>query len=144
MTVTAIKKSISEQDMVDSFLKSGHFKTSKLFVEIPVFSRCVDMVVLNSDNKISAIEFKKEKWKEAIDQVLRVSTSFDYLEICILSPSSMELRKEIITCCTKLGVGVYFMNPLTLKVKKVLQSQKNKALWRVQKREVVKYLEERE
>ena len=140
-TMTTIKKGISELDMVDAFFRSGHFKQSRMFVEIPVFSRCVDMVVLNNRNEVSAIEFKKEKWKEAIDQVLRVSTSFDFLEICILAPAHDELKKEIVTCCREQGIGVYFMNPTTMKVKKVLQSRKNPSIWKVQKKDVINYLE---
>ena len=105
------------------------------------FSRCVDVVVLNNRNEVSAIEFKKEKWKEAIDQALRVSTSFDFLEICILSPAHDELKKEIVACCREQGIGVYFMNPTTMKVKKVLQSRKNPSIWKAQKKDVINYLE---
>ena len=143
MTITTIKKNISEEAMVDAFLQSGHFKTAKLYKEIPVFSRCVDLVVLNGKNQLTAIEFKKEKWKDAIDQLLRVSTSFDFLEMCILEPSHEELKKEIICQCEQFGFGVYFMNPMTMKVRKVLSPQKSDAMWKTQKREVRKYLEGR-
>lgn len=143
MIITAIKKNISEKAMVDAFFQSGHFRSTKLYVEVPVFSRCVDVVALNTKNQITAIEFKKEKWKEAINQVLRVSTSFDYLEICIFEPKHKELKDEILFFCSELGVGVYFMSPLTMKLKKVLLPKKNKALWKKQKREILKYLEDK-
>ena len=129
--------------MVDAFIQSGHFKTAKLYTEVPVFSRCVDLVVLNGKNQITAIEFKKEKWKDAIEQLLRVATSFNFLEMCIFEPSHNELKKEILSCCEELGVGVYFMNPITMKVKKVLPPRKNDAIWKMQKSEVKKYLEGR-
>ena len=143
MIITVIKKNISEKAMVDAFFQSGHFRTTKLYAEVPVFSRCVDAVALNTKKQITAIEFKKEKWKEAINQVLRVSTSFDYLEICIFEPKHKELKEDILSFCSELGIGVYFMNPLTMKVKKVLLSKKNKALWKKQKREILKYLEDK-
>lgn len=129
--------------MVDTFIQSGHFKTAKLYKEVPVFSRCVDLVVLNGRNQITAIEFKKEKWKDAIEQLLRVATSFNFLEMCIFEPSHNELKKEILSYCEELGVGVYFMNPVTMKVKKVLSPRKNNAIWKKQKSEVKKYLEGR-
>ena len=110
--------------MVDAFMQSGHFKTAKLYKEVPVFSRCVDLVVLNGRNQITAIEFKKEKWKDAIEQLLRVASSFNFLEMCIFEPSHTELKKEILSCCEELGVGVYFMNPITMKVKKSIISSK--------------------
>lgn len=129
--------------MVDAFIQSGHFKKAKLYTEVPVFSRCVDLVVLNGKNQITAIEFKKEKWKDAIDQLLRVKTSFNFLEMCIFEPSHTELKKEILSFCAELGVGVYFMNPITMKVRKALVPRRNDAIWKMQKSEVKKYLEGR-
>lgn len=140
MTITKLKKSISEQSMVDSFLKSSHFRTSLLYTEVPVFSRCVDVVLLNNKNQISAIEFKREKWREAIDQVMRVATSFDYLEICVFKPQHKELRKDILSTCSFMGIGVYFINPTNMKVSKVLKPQKNKNVWKIQKKSVIDYL----
>jgi len=139
-TITKLKKSISEQSMVDSFLKSSHFRTSLLYTEVPVFSRCVDVVVLNNKNQISAIEFKREKWREAIDQVMRVATSFDYLEICVFKPQQEELRKDILNTCSFMGIGVYFINPTNMKVSKVLKPQKNRTVWKIQKKSVINYL----
>ena len=143
MTITTIKKNISEEAMVEAFLQSGHFKTARLYKEVPVFSRCVDLVVLNGKSQLTAIEFKKEKWKDAIDQLLRVSTSFDFLEMCIFEPTHEELKKEIMSQCKQFRMGVYFMNPMTMKVKKVLSPQKSDSVWKTQKREVKKYLEGR-
>lgn len=140
MTITKLKKSISEQSMVDSFLKSSHFRTSLLYTEVPVFSRCVDVVVHNNKNQISAIEFKREKWREAIDQVMRVATSFDYLEICVFKPQHEELRKDILSTCSFMGIGVYFINPKNMKVSKVLKPKKNKNVWKIQKKSVIDYL----
>ena len=144
MTMTTIKKRISEEAMVEAFLTSRHFKSAKLYTEVPVFSRCVDLVVKNSEGQITAIEFKKAKWKEAIDQVLRVSAGFDFLEICILKPHHEGLQREIVSVCKDHGIGVYFINPKNMKVKKVLQSKKNESLWKVQKKEIKKYLEGRD
>ncbi len=143
MTITKLKKSISEQSMVDSFLKSSHFRTANLYTEVPVFSRCVDVVVLNNKNQISAIEFKREKWREAIDQVMRVATSFDYLEICVFKPQHEELRKDILSTCSFMGIGVYFINPTNMKVSKVLKPKKNKTVWKIQKKSVIDYLGEK-
>lgn len=143
MTTTRLKKRISEEAMVNAFLASGHFKSAKLYTEVPVFSRCVDLVVLNGKKQVIAIEFKKEKWKEAIEQALRVSTGFDFLEICILKPQHEELQEEIISICRESGIGVYFMNPKNMKVKKVLQSKRNASVWKVQKKDIKKYLERR-
>ena len=143
MTITKLKKSISEQSMVDSFLKSSHFRSSHLYTEVPVFSRCVDVVVLTNKNQISAIEFKRDKWREAIDQVLRVATSFDYLEICVFKPQHEELKKDILSTCSFMGIGVYFINPTNMKILKVLKPKKNKKVWKIQKKIVIEYLEDK-
>lgn len=144
MTITKLKKSIREQSMVDSFLKSSHFRSSHLYTEVPVFSRCVDVVVLTNKNQISAIEFKRDKWREAIDQVLRVATSFDYLEICVFRPQHEELKKDILSTCSFMGIGVYFINPTNMKISKVLKPKKNKKVWRLQKKSVIEYLEDKD
>ena len=96
--------------------------------------------IVNNKNKISAIEFKREKWREAIDQVMRVATSFDYLEICVFKPQHEELRKDILSTCSFMGIGVYFINPTNMKVSKVLKPQKNKNVWKIQKKSVIDYL----
>ena len=129
--------------MVDSFLKSSHFRSSHLYTEVPVFSRCVDVVVLTNKNQISAIEFKRDKWREAIDQVLRVATSFDYLEICVFKPQHEELKKDILSTCSFMGIGVYFINPTNMKILKVLKPKKNKKVWKIQKKIVIEYLEDK-
>lgn len=132
---------ITELDMVNIFLELHQYKTYRFITEVPVYSRCVDVVSYNRNRcTISAIEFKKNKWKDAIQQVLRVANSFDFIEICILKPSHASLMQEIKNICENNGIGVYFLDEEKRKVEHIVKPKKTTTMWKLQKKEVLKYL----
>lgn len=137
-------ESITEKAMVDIFMDSKRFTSSVLFPEVPVYSRCVDLVVYNQKKKlISAVEFKKTKWKAAIDQALKVSTCFDFIEICVLEPVRNSSKQKMIETCKQLGIGLYYLDPIRKSVKKVVLPTRIQNIWKKQKQDAIQYLDGR-
>lgn len=69
------------RDNYCSFRRSHGKK--KIYIEVPVFSRSVDLVEFDSHSrKITAVEFKISDWKRAIRQLSDISICFDYLILC--------------------------------------------------------------
>lgn len=51
--------------------------------EIPFLSRCIDMVLIDNSDKITTIEFKLTKWKDAIAQAYDHMRGADYAYVCL-------------------------------------------------------------
>ena len=71
--------------------------------EIPFLSRCIDMVLISSNNEVSTIEFKLEKWRNAIGQAYDHMRGADYAYIC------MPKRKpsgQMVDELKQLGIGL--------------------------------------
>lgn len=123
--------SLTENEMVELFL--AFFKDkSKYIREVPVFAKSVDLVQIDLDNHyITAIEFKKNKWRKAILQVLGSAIVFDYLEICILRPATEKCRLQISEECRKQGVGLYFLNRDTNELEHVVKPIHRSHIWEI-------------
>lgn len=134
---------ISEYEQREQFLKNYSQKSEKLFYEVPIFSRSIDVVKCDFDSDIlTAIEFKLFKWKKCLEQVVNVSIAFDYIEICIMEPKTIKGQDAILSECSKLGVGVYFTNFINeyFTIKHVLKPEKVIGNWEVQRLNVKRYL----
>lgn len=133
----------SEQEQRELFIEKFSISDSPIYKEIPVYNRSVDLVKHNITNHtISAIEFKTKNWKRAVQQVLDVSISFDFLEICIEEPKTPKAQEKIRTICDNLGIGVYFFNQETLSFTKSIESKKVESIWESQREKVIEYLGE--
>ena len=133
----------SEQDQRQLFINLFDQNGSTLHCEIPVFCRSVDLVELNGTKQtISAIEFKKTNWKKAIEQVKEVSTSFDYLSICVLKPKTEKSKNLIVNVCDSDGIGLIFFNKEKGTFENAVTSKRVHRTWEVQKQNVIKYLTE--
>lgn len=131
----------SEYQQRELFIKQ-HEKRTLLIPEVPVFSRSVDLVEYDQlDQKITAIEFKKKNWRKVIEQVKQVDLCFDYLEICIVSPKTIDLRMKIINTCKKDGIGLYFFYPAIADFKHVVIPTQINNNWEVPHEDVINYLE---
>ncbi len=131
----------SEEEQRTLFIKQYCKEKTLLYCEVPVFCRSVDLVKYNSiDETISAIEFKTNNWRRAIDQVLRVSMSFDFLEICVLDPKTEKSRNSIIETCTQLGIGLYLFNQEYIIFNYIVTPEKVQKIWEIQKNQVLDYL----
>lgn len=64
--------------------------------EIPFLSRCIDMVLIDNSDKITTIEFKLTKWKDAIAQAYDHMRGADYAYVCLPKKKPSEkLIKEL-------------------------------------------------
>ena len=51
--------------------------------EVPFLSRCIDVVLVNQDDKVISIEFKISKWRHAIEQAVNHKLGADKAYICL-------------------------------------------------------------
>ena len=104
----------SEQEMADACYK--YLKTSKEFdevkQEIPVFSRCVDMVCVKSpyseNFEITTIEFKLHDWKHAVMQAKDHKLAADKSYICLPKRKVTDAMREMLA---EHGIGLLFYDP---------------------------------
>ncbi|NMH70734.1 hypothetical protein HF072_18295 [Bacillus sp. RO3] len=82
----------------------------KIFKEVPLFSSSIDMITINNNEEVSAIEFKLRNWKKAIDQVKKHSIAVDYMSICILKPKNRITREKIEDVCKQENTGLLYFN----------------------------------
>lgn len=131
----------SEEEQRKLFISLFYSTDERLFCEVPVFSRSIDVVKYNmKTGLITAIEFKIDNWKRAIKQALSVGISFDYLEICIPKPKLFKTQENIMRECQQQGIGLYFFDTETLKFHKVIEPIKVQNIWETQKSQVIKYV----
>ena len=68
----------------------------KIYIEVPVFSRSVDLVELDGHSrKITAVEFKITDWKRALKQLSEISLCFDYLILCVPKPKLKSVLRTL-------------------------------------------------
>lgn len=136
-----IESMISEEQQRQVFVSSFFSASEKLFCEVPVFCRSIDLVKYNLvTGCITAIEFKRRDWKRAVNQALSVSICFDYLEICVPKPKNNKTQEYIIAECNSKGIGLYFYDECRMGFDKVLEPVKAQGIWEIQKTSVVKYV----
>ncbi len=92
-----MKTKFSEQEMVIKFCKTLEKDGKTFAVEVPFFSRSIDLVFTDSDGKYSAIEFKLKNWKQAITQAKCYMLGAEFTFICIpLNIYNKKIEKEIL------------------------------------------------
>jgi len=125
---------IVKKELIDC----GH----RVFLEVPLFSSSVDMVVLNSENKLTAIELKLKDWKRALNQVKLHTICMDYLYICILELKTIDGKKRVENSCLKTGIGLYYLdvNGEAPNLKEVVKPKMNNFVWSKMKNELYNYL----
>ncbi len=132
---------LTEEEQRNTFIMKWEDEDTQLICEVPVFCRSIDLVVYNiHDSTIDAIEFKTKNWKRALEQVLSIAISFDYVEICIQKPRTIKAQETIISQCSSLGVGVYFCDTVSMNYEHVVLPQKTEKIWNVQKSQVIDFI----
>ena len=132
-----------ESSMVDKFIE--HFSESAFFVkEVPVFAKSVDLVKFDfKEQKITAIEFKTTNLKKAELQALGSAIVFDFLEICVIKPSTEKCRTLIKDECTKQGIGLYFIDNETKDIDHIVEPLPHNGIWEIQRFQMIEYIKER-
>ncbi len=111
------------------------------FKEIPVFSRSVDLVELDTHlRKITAIEFKIKDWKRAINQLVAVSTCFDYLILCLPKPKTEKCLFNIKSKCSEIGIGLITWESNNNAFIKECYPKEANNIWKAQKKQIINYI----
>ena len=109
--------------------------------EVPVFTRSVDLVEYNIiTQKITAIEFKINDWKRALNQLKNVEICFDYLVLCIPKPKTPKCTINIIDVCNSLGIGLYFWDKESNSFFHECIEKKSSEIWNIQKKHIIDYV----
>lgn len=101
---------LTEFQQVELSMKILTERNLKIFKEVPLFSSSIDMITINNNEEVSAIEFKLRNWKKAIDQVKKHSIAVDYMSICILKPKNRITREKIEDVCKQENTGLLYFN----------------------------------
>lgn len=117
----------------------------KIYIEVPVFSRSVDLVEFDSHSKkITAVEFKISDWKRAIRQLSDISICFDYLILCVPKPKTDKCIESIKNACLEKGMGLILWDQSDNSFMRICEPAAVTDIWKEPKRKILKYLKERE
>ena len=117
----------------------------KIYIEVPVFSRSVDLVEFDSHSKkITAVEFKISDWKRAIRQLSDISICFDYLILCVPKPKTDKCIESIKNACLEKGMGLILWDQSDNSFMRICEPAAVTDIWKEPKRMILKYLKERE
>ena len=120
-------------------------KNIRLYKEIPVFSRSVDLVQYDFEtNAITAIEFKIKDWKRAIRQLESVAMCFDYLVLCIPKPKTEKCISNIESVCDEKGIGLCFWDETNDSINYECQPKQIIDIWNIQRSQIISYLDKQE
>jgi len=75
--------------------------------EVPFLSRCIDVVLLDQEDKVISIEFKVSKWRHAIEQAKNHKLGADKAYICL---PERKLSDPLSTAIKEAGIGLYFFS----------------------------------
>lgn len=115
----------------------------KIYVEVPVFSRSVDLVEFDSHSrKITAVEFKISDWKRAIRQLSDISICFDYLILCVPKPKTDRCIENIKNTCLEKGMGLILWDQSDNSFTKICEAVESSDIWKEPKRQILKYLKD--
>lgn len=125
------------------FYRRAHGKKN-IYLEVPVFSRSVDLVELDSHSrKVTAIEFKINDWKRAIKQLSEISLCFDYLILCIPKPKTEKCINTIKNACVEKGMGLILWDQANDSFAKMCEPIQTSDIWKVSKKQILNYLKEK-
>lgn len=99
---------------------------SKVFVQVPFLSRCIDMVIIDGKEVIS-IEFKLHDWRKAIIQSKDHLLGVDRAYICL--PARENTSEELLESLKEHGIGLFFFYRENDPLKEILPAQKSDLIW---------------
>ena len=113
----------------------------EIYKEVPVYSRSVDLVEYNTKTKeLTAIEFKINDWKRALQQLNCITMCFDYLVLCIPKPKTQKCILNIYEACKRNGIGLYLWDKENDVFTHDCIEINTKNIWEIQKQNIIKYL----
>ena len=71
--------------------------------EVPFLSRCIDVVLVDQNDKITSIEFKVSKWRHAIEQAINHKLGADAAYICL---PKRKITETLTSAIKDAGIGL--------------------------------------
>lgn len=99
---------------------------SKVFVQVPFLSRCIDMVIIDGEEIIS-VEFKLHDWRKAIAQSRDHLLGVDKAYVCL--PARETPSEILIENLKEHGIGLFFFYRDDEPLKEMLPAQKSELTW---------------
>lgn len=139
------KHNFSEEYLRNRFVEKFYIPCDiAIYLEVPVFSRSVDLVIQEMDSEsLTAVEFKLNDWKRAILQVQSVGLCFDFLYICVPCPKTASGRQVIEQTCKQNGVGLFLYDFEQDEFIRTVTAVKTSKVWDAQKQRIISYLEDK-
>ncbi|HUS49625.1 MAG TPA: hypothetical protein VMZ91_05635 [Candidatus Paceibacterota bacterium] len=122
----------SEQEMVIKFCKFLEKKGKVFAVEVPFFSRSIDLVFTDTSGKYYAVEFKLKNWKKAIAQAKYYMLGADFSLVCI--PANIyneQVEKEVLD--SNCGLILFDVESEEFKIVKQVEQVTNKGRFLMEK-----------
>lgn len=95
---------IEAEMMRDGFEFLSNKKEYKLVkCEVPFLSRCIDVVLIDRNDKIISIEFKISKWRHAIEQAINHKLGADAAYICL---PKRKITETLSSAIKEAGIGL--------------------------------------
>lgn len=91
-------------DCYNKLVRKNAFK--EVLLEVPYLSRCIDMVLVDQDDKIVSVEFKLKNWKSAIKQANDHRLGADKAYICLPKPQR-EISETLKFELQEFGIGLF-------------------------------------
>lgn len=127
-----MKALFSEQEMVIKFCKTLEEQGKIFTVEVPFFSRSIDLVFVDSDRKYYAIEFKLKNWRQAIIQAKCYMLGAESTFICIPKNIYNErVKREILN--SNCGLIIFDEENEKFKIIKEPKQKKKKGKFLIEK-----------
>ncbi len=118
---------LSEKDLENAAVPFLNEFLAYYVWQLPLYNRVVDLVGLDHDGHLIAIEFKLRDWKRALRQAARNSNAFDY--VYVLLPSG-RYREKLVLEAGRLGVGVLLHDVSRGSTEVALRAQRISRQWR--------------
>lgn len=99
-----------ESSMVSAcytYIKSN-WNPRQVVCEVPFLSRCIDMVMVTSENETITIEFKIKNWRQAIEQAKNHKLGADRAYICLPSRNPSE---ALVQALEEEELGLFMYEP---------------------------------
>lgn len=71
--------------------------------EVPFLSRCIDVVLVDQNDRIISIEFKVNKWRHAIEQAINHKLGADVAYICL---PKRKITETLTSAIKDAGIGL--------------------------------------
>lgn len=97
---------ILEADLSREMLELLQDKYDGVFLEVPLYNRCIDAVLLR-DRELTTIEFKIKDWRRAIRQIRTHLVAADYSYLCM---PEKRIPEELSRLLSEIGIGLLLYN----------------------------------